>query len=85
MEIKIEIPDFSETSGIKYNWENGFEIEVKSLNGVIQIRANKEGLKSLANHLLNLAQDEVPIGYHLHFDEYNSLEEGSLDLIIEKY
>jgi hypothetical protein len=84
MEIKIEIPNYSESNGIKNNWENGFEIEVKSIDGVIKIKANKEGLKSLANHLLNLAQDEVPIGYHLHLDENNSLKEGSSELIIEK-
>lgn len=84
MEIKIEIPDYTESNGIKYNWENGFKIEVKSIDGGIKIIANKEGLKSLANHLLNLAQDEVPIGYHLHFDENNSLEDESLELIIEK-
>lgn len=84
MEIKIEIPNYSESYGIKYNWENGFEIKVNNIDGVIKIIANKEGLKSLANHLLNLAQDEVPIGYHLHFDENNSLEDGSSELIIEK-
>jgi hypothetical protein len=48
------------------------------------LTANKEGLLSLANHLLNLAQDKIPSGYHMHFDENNSLEEGSLDLILEK-
>ncbi len=45
MEIKIEIPNYSESNGIKYNWENGFEIEVKSIDGGIKIIANKEGLK----------------------------------------
>jgi hypothetical protein len=84
MEIKIEVPKYDLTTGIKYHWENGFEIDVKNSDGVITLIANKEGLLSLANHLLNLAQDEVPIGHHLHFDEYNSLEEGSLELIIEK-
>lgn len=84
MEIKIEIPSYSESNGIKYNWENGFEIEIKNIEGVIKITANKEGLRSLANHLLNLAQDDIPIGFHLHFDESNSLEEGSSELIIEK-
>lgn len=84
MEIKIEVPNYSESNGIKYNWENGFEIETKFENGVISIIANKEGLISLANHLLNLAQTEVPSGYDLHFDEYNSLEENSLELIIQK-
>jgi len=38
----------------------------------------------LANHLLNLSQENIPSGYHLHFDEYNSLENGSCDLIIQK-
>ncbi|WP_442945884.1 Imm32 family immunity protein [Ohtaekwangia sp.] len=32
--------------------------------------ANREGIISLANHLLNLAQADVPSGYHLHFNEY---------------
>jgi hypothetical protein len=82
--MKTEIPNYNKSNGIKYSWENDFEIEVKSIDGVISIIANKAGLQSLANHLLNLAQDEVPIGYHLHFDENNSLEEGSLELIIEK-
>jgi len=70
--------------GIKCNWEDGFEINVKNLAGVTTITANKEGLVSLANHFLNLAQEEVPIGCHLHFDEYNSLEQGSLELVIDK-
>jgi len=84
MEIKLEVPKYYKETGIKFNWEKGFEIEVKSLiNGIILI-ANKEGLLSLANHLVNLAQEEVPLGYHLHFDENNSLEEGSIELIIEK-
>jgi len=84
MEIKLEIPMFVDTKGIQYNWENGFEIEVIVKNGVVNILANKEGLVSLANHLLNLAQTDVPSGYHLHFDEYNSLEAGSNEMIIQK-
>ena len=84
MEVKIEIPYYNEENGIKYNWENGFEIKVENIDGAIVVVANKEGLLSLANHFLNLAQDKVPLGHHLHFDEYNSLEEGSLVLIIEK-
>jgi Ni,Fe-hydrogenase III large subunit len=84
MDIKIEVPAFTADKGIVYKWENGFEIETKYESGVINIVANKEGLISLANHLLNLAQAEVPVGYHLHFDEYNSLEENSLELIIQK-
>lgn len=84
MEIKLEIPAFTIDRGLEYKWKSGFNIETKFENGAITILANREGLISLANHLLNLAQENVPSRYHLHFDEYNSLEEGSLELIIEK-
>jgi len=84
MNIKIEIPDYNINSGITYKWENNFKITVKYSVGQVIINANKEGLESLANHFLSIAQDEVPIGFHLHLDEYNSLEEGSTELIIEK-
>lgn len=84
MEIKLDVPKYNPEDGIKYNWVKGFNIKVKYEDGNFVLKANKEGLLSLANHLLNLAQQEIPSGYHLHFYENNSLEEGSLDLIIEK-
>ena len=48
------------------------------------LKANKEGLESLAKQLLQLSQNERPKGYHLHYDEYYSLEDGSVEFIIEK-
>lgn len=84
MELRIEVPQFTIENGFEYKWEDGFEIEARNLDGVISVIANKEGLISLANHLLNLAQFTVPSGYHLHLDEYNSLDEGSLELIFQK-
>lgn len=84
MELKIDIPEYDENRGFQFNWVDGFEIESSYDNGVINITANKEGLISLANHLLNLAQDSIPNGYHLHFDEHNSLEEKSIEIIVQK-
>lgn len=84
MEITIEIPKYDPDKGITYKWTDGFEIQAVIDRGKILILANKEGLISLSNHLLNLAQEEIPSGYHLHFDEYNSLEDGAVDIIIEK-
>lgn len=84
MEITIEIPKYDPDKGITYKWTDGFEIQVVIDRGKILIIANKEGLISLSNHLLNLAQDEIPSDYHMHFDEYNSLEDGSNELIIQK-
>lgn len=80
----IEVPEYSDSDGIKYNWIGDFTIKVSIEGNSIVICANKDGLMSLSNHFANLAQDEVPINSHLHFDEYNSLEVGSLDLVIQK-
>jgi hypothetical protein len=84
MEVKIEIPKYNGDTGITYLWTDGFELSMAVDKDVVLIKANKEGLISMANHLLNLAQDDIPKNYHMHFDELNSLEEGSRELIIEK-
>lgn len=81
-EILIEIPEYDPNKGIAYLWEAGFEISTDTNGNAIKISANKEGLISLANHLLTLA--EAPIKGHLHYDDLNSLEDGSIELIIDK-
>ncbi len=63
-------------------WIDGFSIAVSEDNGIVTISANREGLQSLAGQLATLA-DAVP-GDHIHYDEYNSLEEGSVEMIIER-
>ena len=61
-------------------WVNGFEIRVKIDHDAVVIAANKEGLLSLAKQLTALAE-AVP-GQHIHYDEHNSLEDGSAEMII---
>ena len=63
------------------NWKDGFMIRVTAENGQVLVSANKEGLLSLAGHLTALAE-EAP-GSHIHLDQYNSLEDGSVELILE--
>jgi len=84
MEIKLEIPKYDGNSGLSIHWEDGFEITTKTGKNEILISANKAGLISLAMQLLTLAQDDVPTGNHFHLDEHNSLESGSIALVIEK-
>ncbi|MBP3898079.1 MAG: hypothetical protein J6D57_09675 [Mogibacterium sp.] len=67
---------------MKIGWIDGFEIKAVAENGEIVISANREGMLSLANHLMALA-DGVP-GEHIHYDEHNALEKGSAELIIER-
>ena len=63
-------------------WVDGFALRVSIDQDTAVVSANREGLLSLAQQLTALA-DTLP-GNHIHYDEFNSLEEGSAQLIIEK-
>ena len=63
-------------------WIDGTKITVKAEGNEVLISANIQGLLSLAKQLVALAKEET--GSHIHYDEYNSLEDGSVNLIIEK-
>ena len=80
--LSIEIPEYNPQKGFEYSWERDFEISANIIENSILISANREGLISLAKHLLTLA--EIPVQGHLHYDELNSLEDGSVELIIDK-
>lgn len=67
---------------MRMEWVDGFEIRVSIQNREAVISANREGLLSLAEQLTALA-GEAP-GTHIHYDPYNSLEDGSAELIIVK-
>lgn len=82
--ISIDIPQYQDTEGFRFKWEDKFSIKVNYIDNEVIITANEQGLRSLANHLLNLSQETIPAGYHIHFDDMNSLEYGSAQLTIEK-
>ncbi|MCQ4045458.1 hypothetical protein ACFOSC_19355 [Streptantibioticus rubrisoli] len=67
-----------------FAWEEDARIEVRNLGREIVIEANAAGLRTLADHLLTLAQDGTPDGAHLHLEENNGLEEGSASLVLER-
>ena len=77
-------PEYINNTGLQLCWGDGYMIKVASENNKVVISAYREVLISMVNHLLNLAQVDVPCGTHIHLDEYNALEDGSIDLIIEK-
>ena len=54
---------------MKFNWVEGYTISVRSDGDEVLISANREGLLSLANHLITLAQQ--PGCGHFHLDEHN--------------
>mgnify|MGYP006403339343 CR=1 FL=1 len=79
--MNIYVPVYNE-NGFKFVWEDGFSIKCSINDSVVSIEANKEGLVSLARHMLELAQENVPEFEHFHLDKCNSLEDDSVELII---
>lgn len=67
---------------MRISWEDGFEIRVGVDGGEVIVSANREGMRSLANILLDLAEGKA--GDHVHLDEHNSLEDGSCGLVLER-
>ncbi|MBQ7546100.1 MAG: hypothetical protein IJT41_03935 [Clostridia bacterium] len=68
---------------MKTDWVDGFTIRVRvDESGTVVLSANKEGLLSLSQQFAALA--EQPTAAHIHYDAYNSLEDGSTEIIIEK-
>ena len=82
IELKLNIPEYDDC--IELVWEKDFKIKTRYESDTIIIEANKAGLVSLARHLLVLAQEEAPSGSHIHLDEFNSLEDSSVELILDK-
>lgn len=82
--MEIDVPKYDKNIGLQLCWHPGFSIKVSSDDSEVTMSANREGLLSMANHLLNLAQADVPPGTHIHLDSLNSLEDGSENIMIEK-
>ena len=67
---------------MRIEWEPNFSIRVGVQGGEATLSANRDGLLSLSRLFADLA--EAPPGSHIHLDAYNSLEEGSAELIVER-
>ena len=67
---------------MRIEWEPNFSIRVGVQASEATLSANRDGLLSLSRLFADLAEE--PPGSHIHLDEYNSLEEGSAQLIVEK-
>lgn len=83
-DITAEVEPFLNHIGdgtMELHWEEGFAIRVRTEGGTAVLSANREGLLSLAAQLTALSR--ATAGSHIHYDAFNSLEDGSDELIIE--
>lgn len=84
MRITMDLADYDPSKGLQFEWEPGFSINVSVDEEGVIIQGNNAGLRSLANHLLTLANDAVPLTSHIHLDSESGLEDGSAALLITK-
>ncbi len=69
MKLTIEIPEY-DGDGIDVIWHKGSSVHVRFEDDVVVIKANGEGLRSLGEQLLYLAQEDVQKGCHIHLDDF---------------
>lgn len=84
MKYEIEVTDYSPQTGIRWELEDDHTVSTRFSYNEVVIKANHEGLISLARLFLTLAQPGTPPGSHVHVDEGNLLEDGSIRLIVER-
>ncbi|MEV0265738.1 hypothetical protein AB0I49_30980 [Streptomyces sp. NPDC050617] len=83
MEQVVVIPDYRPDDGLRFSWDEGFEIAVSADRSEVLIKANRAGLTSLARHLLTLAQEGVSGGMHIHLTADQEIDSEN-DLILER-
>ena len=79
--MEISVPKYG--PAFYFDWEPGFAIKCSINGNETIIEANKEGLISLARHILELADDDAKEFSHFHLYE-GVTEDGSSELIIVK-
>jgi hypothetical protein len=84
VKVSLELPNYSLETGVPIQWQGDFSISTSGTADCFVLKANKAGLISLAIQLLTLAQDDVPVNCHIHYDEFNSLEDDLIELVIQK-
>jgi hypothetical protein len=81
----IELGTYSIDGGLQLAWQAGYRLRVTLGDREVLISGNAEGLRSLAQHLLTLAQSHVPAGVHAHMEPGLELEDDSTALVVEKF
>ena len=80
MKYIIEVNNYENCIELSYEHDSIIRCQHTEYGETV-IRANRNGLITLAKILLTLAQENVPAGSHVHLDEDNFLEDDSSELV----
>ena len=82
----FDIPDHNNFDGIEIFGEDGghYELNIEDENCII-LKANKNGLISIAKQMLYMAYNNFPEGGSVHFDSFfTKIENMKIELILAK-
>lgn len=83
--MDLNLGTYSTDDGLQLTWRSGYVLRASATAGnELLLSGNAEGLRSLAQHLLTLAEDGVPAGVHAHMEPGLELEDDSAALVVEK-
>lgn len=65
-------------------WKKGFNYGTMKYMDGLSLGGNYTGLLSIATHLIDLAQPEVPIGIEIKYSNKSGLSAGSIPFVVKK-
>lgn len=83
MTVVLELPDY-DGNALDVIWEDNASYTAEVFENDILIKANRQGLISMAKQMLYMAYNDLPLGSHIHYNKFFTKTESKYDLIIEK-
>lgn len=84
MTFLVEIPDY-DGEGLDVIWEDEAEYALKLVDNEIVLSVNKEAMLCFAKQLLFFYNNDLPKGYHIHFDSFFcKCIKGTYELVLEE-
>lgn len=84
MRIVIDVPNY-DGNGLDVIWEKDSKYAINVQNCNVVITANKSGLVSLAKQMLYMAHSNLPLGSHVHYNNFfTKTNDEGFELVIEK-
>ena len=84
MKVALDIPLY-DSEGVQRFWQDDSSLEISIYDKEILLLANGKALYSLALQMLYMAENDLPKGTHVHFDDFMCQGlKGDLELVIEK-
>ena len=82
MKAMIELPDY-DGNALDVTWAADAKCSISVYDNMILLKADADGLISLAKQMLYMAYNKLPAGSHVHYDDY-FLSGSQYELILEK-